>query len=119
MLAKKRQEKEMAKERYQSGRNRQRRHMSAEEREEALKSMQSTASAIGSARAAKIASASKQAAEGQDEDCDDGIQNAGRGEASFLRDMSTMVHGIGDGASMAERIGRNRHTNQRGSESFL
>ena len=119
MLAKKRQEKEMAKERYHSGRNRQRRHMSAEEREEALKSMQSTASAVDSARAAKIASASKQAAEGQDEDCDGGVQNPGRGEASFLRDMSAKVHGMGDGASMAERIGRNRHTNQRGSESFL
>ena len=118
MLARKRQEKEMAKERYHSGRNRQRRHMSAEEREEALKSMQSTASAVDSARAAKIASASKQAVDGHDEDYD-GVQNAGRGEASFLRDMSTKVHGIGDGASMAERIGRNRHTNQRGSESFM
>ena len=120
MLAKKREEKEMAKERYRSGRNRQRRHLSAEEREEALKSMQSTASAVDAARSAKIASAPKRSA---DEEEDIGgearTSTAGRGEASFLRDMSTKVHGMGGGASMADRIGRNRHTNQRGSESFL
>ena len=118
MLAKRRQEKDMAKERYHSGRNRQRRHISAEEREEALKSMQSTASAVDAARSAKIASASKRSADKEGDDNCAG-HHAGRGEASFLRDLSTKVHGIGDGASMAERIGRNRHTNQRGSESFL
>ena len=78
--------------------------------------MQSTASAVDAARSA----ASKRSA-----DEEEGIggeartSTAGRGEASFLRDMSTKVHGMGGGASMAERIGRNRHTNQRGSESFL
>lgn len=41
------------------------------------------------------------------------------GKASFLQDMAERTHGIRDGGSLASRVAKNRHTNQKLSEDFL
>lgn len=41
------------------------------------------------------------------------------GKASFLQDMAEQTHGIREGGSLASRVAKNRHTNQKLSDKFL
>mmetsp|Transcript_86173 Transcript_86173/g.248845 ORF Transcript_86173/g.248845 Transcript_86173/m.248845 type:complete len:527 (-) Transcript_86173:94-1674(-) len=51
---------------------------------------------------------------------DDGSEAPRGRDASFLKEMTQRAHGIGEGGqSMSSRVAQNRHTNQRGHESFF
>eukprot|EP00978_Attheya_sp_CCMP212_P002916 scaffold6007_cov47-Attheya_sp.AAC.3 len=112
LLAKKRQQEQEA----QNARRRkeQRRPMTNQEKAEALRAMQQDATTRESHRVSQITKGK------QDKGTDDGNM-IGPGEASFLRDISARTHGLhaSDMTSMATRVARNRHTNQRTDDSFL
>jgi hypothetical protein len=40
-------------------------------------------------------------------------------KASFLQDMAEKTHGIREGSSLASRVAKNRHTNQKLSDEIL
>lgn len=81
-----------------------------------------TASAVDAARS-KAAAAVPDRSEENDGKEAGGSACGATVEASFLRDISKRVHGIAGseeaGDLMANRIARNRHTNQRQSDAFL
>ena len=82
---------------------RDRRHVTPEEREQALRAMQSDASRHNANRLAA------RPVEQEEE----------RKSAAFLHKMAQQTHGIrGEQQSMAERVAQNRHTNQRTHDSY-
>lgn len=94
--------------------------MTSVEREEAIRSMKSDASKWEDARSRSAKEAD--AARRRDEECKNryGRDPAEQGSGgNFLDELGRRAHGIDGNASMAARIERNKHTNQRPSESFL
>ena len=120
LLSAQRKEREAARDKYHSRGNRRRRQMTSVEREEAIRSMKSDASKWEDARSRSAKEAD--AARRRDEECKNryGRDPAEQGSGgNFLDELGRRAHGIDGNASMAARIERNKHTNQRPSESFL
>ena len=108
LLKKKREEREAVKQSHRN--NVSRRTMTAEEKEEAVRQMQSYASQRDQALQDSIVA--KKGYDYEDSTASDRNSNQ---KATFLHEMATRAHGIGEGndVSMAERVARNRHSNQR------
>lgn len=114
LLAKKRQEREEAHQSRRSHGDASRRAATDEEKAEALRAMQDDA--MDRDEALSRAASEKWSGDGEEDE-----RSGSRRGAMFLTDVAARTHGLGGGcqASMAARVARNRHTNQRVGDSFL